>query len=670
VIAPGSNVADPRPLEDEVGGVRFQDPYRPLEQDSPEVLEWQRSLDATATARLQGSPGYARLRALIEPRIAAHFVFAPQQRGDRWFRLAQTPAGFGIVAADEPLGEGRVVLVPDGMALDWWFPSPEGRYVAYGLSRGGDEQSVVHVADAGTGEVLPDEIPFASFAGLAWLPDETGFYVSAGKAPDTEVAQKYIWFHRLGDRPPAEPEDVPAREIFVFPQISPDGRWVVQHASEIETRPDQLLDRETGEWRPFLLDRPGVFIGQFVGDEYVAITSDGASNGRIVAIPLDAGDRPERWRELVAESEAVLRDVQVVARRLVVSALVDAHSRITVHELDGGLLAEVPLPGLGATGEHSLSWGNAISSPLVSTASDSFTFVFSNHTRSGAVYRYFVESGELVQLTEPAFDFSAEVVTERLEAISSDGRPVRMWVVHRRDADRARPRPTLLYGYGGWNIAFVPTFYGPLTALLDAGGVLVFANLRGGGELGWEGWQQGRLHEKQRTFDDLYAAAEHLIASGITARDRLAVAGASNGGLLAAAAVTQRPDLWRAVVVLVPLTDMLRYKIDDFSVQCVEEYGDPDDPADAPVLRAYSPVHNIRDGASYPSTLIVCGGDDIRCPPWHGRKLTAGLLHANGGERPILFRVWPGAPHMAAVLGEAGWTAEWLGFVMDETGLA
>jgi len=247
---------------------------------------------------------------------------------------------------------------------------------------------------------------------------------------------------------------------------------------------------------------------------------------------------------------------------------------------------------------------------------------------------------------------------------------VRMWVVHRREVDRSEPRPTLLYGYGGWNIAFMPTFYGPLTALLDAGGVLAFANLRGGGELGWDGWQQGRLHSKQRTFDDLYAVAEYLIAEGVTARDRLALAGASNGGLLAAAAVTQRPDLWRAVCVLVPLTDMLRYKIDDFSVQCVEEYGDPDDPADAPVLKAYSPVHNVHDGTAYPATLIVCGGDDIRCPAWHGRKLAAALAHANSGDHPILYRVWPGAAHMSAVLGEAGWTAEWLGFVMNETGLA
>ena len=669
-MTPGPSVADPRPLEDEVGGVHFQDPYRALEADTPDVLEWQRSLDATAVTRLQGWDGYARLRDLIEPRIAAHFVFAPQECGGRWFRLALTPEGLGIVISGEPLGEGRVILVPDGLALDWWFPSPGGKYVAYGLSRGGDEQSVVHVADTATGEVLPDEIPFASFAGLAWLPDDSGFYVSAGKAPDTEVAQKYIWFHRVGSAPPSEPEDVPAREIFVYPQISPDGRWLVQHASEIETRPDQLLDRETGEWRPFLLDRPGVFIGEFVGDEYIAITSDGASNGRIVAIPVDAGDQPERWRELVAEGDGVLRDVRVVAGRLVVTALVDAHSRITVHELDGGLVAEVPLPGPGATGEHSLSWGQAIYGSLVSTASDSFTFAFSDLTRSGAVYRYFVESGELVQLSEPAIDFSDDVVTERLETTSTDGRPVRMWVVHRREVDRSEPRPTLLYGYGGWNIAFMPTFYGPLTALLDAGGVLAFANLRGGGELGWDGWQQGRLHSKQRTFDDLYAVAEYLIAEGVTARDRLALAGASNGGLLAAAAVTQRPDLWRAVCVLVPLTDMLRYKIDDFSVQCVEEYGDPDDPADAPVLKAYSPVHNVHDGTAYPATLIVCGGDDIRCPAWHGRKLAAALAHANSGDHPILYRVWPGAAHMSAVLGEAGWTAEWLGFVMNETGLA
>jgi prolyl oligopeptidase len=516
--------------------------------------------------------------------------------------------------------------------------------------------------------VLSEQMPFTSFGHVAWLPDSSGFYYSGNRAPDPVDAQKHIWFHRLGEPPPDEPEAVPSRVAFLLPQISPDGRWLAQCPSEIESRPDHLLDRETGEWRPFLRDRTGVFVGEFVGDEYVCITTEDAPRGRLVAIPLDAGDDPSRWRELLPESQAVLRHVAVVAGRLVVSSLVDAHSRITIHGLDGAQLAEVRLPDEGAAADHAAWWGQLPIEPLVATASDSFTFAFSNHVRSGAIYRYVLDTGELQQLSEPAIDLSDRVAVRRLETTSTDGEPVRMWVVQRRDL-ASDPQPTLLYGYGGWNVAFLPVWYGALTTLLDAGCSLAFVNLRGGGEFGWDQWQQGRLLRKQQTFDDLYAAADALVAEGVASRDRLAVAGASNGGLLAAAAVTQRPDLWRVTVPLVPVTDVLRGTRDPFLAQFDEEYGDPADPTFAPLLAAYSPAHNARPGTSYPATLVVCGGDDIRCPAWQGRKLVAALQHANAGEHPVLLRVWPGAAHMTGVLGSAEQTADWLGFVMAGLGL-
>jgi prolyl oligopeptidase len=662
-----TSAAEPRPVQDTIGGVQFDDPFRWLEDDSQEALEWQQAQDQTAAARLHAWPGYAKLVESLGPRLGSQLVFAPHERGGRWFRLASTDGGLGLVVSDEPVGAGTVLVDPGRRTLDWWYPSPDGRYVAYGLSEGGDEQSVLHVVETDSGRVR-DEIPFTSFGRVAWLPDSTGFYFNGNRAPDPMDAQKHIWFHRIGEPTPTEPEPVASREEFVFPQISPDGRWLAQCPSEIESRPDHVLDRETGEWRPFLRDRTGVFVGEFVGDEYVCITTEGSSHGRIVAIPVDAGDDPPRWRELLPESKAVLRDVRHIAGRLVVSALVDAHSRITIHDLDGVQLAEVPMPGEGAAADHAASWGHAIIDPLVASASDSFTFAFSNHTRSGAIYRYVLDPGELQELTEPEFDLRDQVAVRRLETTSSDGEPVRMWVVQRRDLS-SEQRPTLLYGYGGWNVAFLPVWCGALTTLLDAGCALAFVNLRGGGEFGGDQWQQGRLARKQQTFDDLYAAAEALVAEGVATRDRLAVAGASNGGLLAAAAVTQRPDLWRVVVPLVPLTDMLRSTRNPYLAQYTEEYGDPFDPDDARVLAAYSPVHNARAGTSYPATLVVCGGDDIRCPPWQGRKLVAALQNANAGEHPVLLRVWPGAAHMTGVLGSAEQTAEWLGFVMAELGL-
>ncbi|HEY1365860.1 MAG TPA: prolyl oligopeptidase family serine peptidase [Gaiellaceae bacterium] len=656
--------AEPRPLEDTIGGVRFDDPFRWLEEESAEALEWQQAQDAAAAACLHGWPGYAKLVESLRPRLASQVVYAPHERRGRWFRQDAV----GLVVSDEPVGAGRVLVDPGERTLDWWYPSPDGRFVAYGLSEGGDEQSVLRVVETESGRVLPEQMPFTSFGHVAWLPDSSGFYYSGNRAPDPVDAQKHIWFHRLGEPPPDEPEVVPSRVAFLLPQISPDGRWLAQCPSEIESRPDHLLDRETGEWRPFLRDRTGVFVGEFVGDEYVCITTEDAPRGRLVAIPLDAGDDPSRWRELLPESQAVLRHVAVVAGRLVVSSLVDAHSRITIHGLDGAQLAEVRLPDEGAAADHAAWWGQLPIEPLVATASDSFTFAFSNHVRSGAIYRYVLDTGELQQLSEPAIDLSDRVAVRRLETTSTDGEPVRMWVVQRRDL-ASDPQPTLLYGYGGWNVAFLPVWYGALTTLLDAGCSLAFVNLRGGGEFGWDQWQQGRLLRKQQTFDDLYAAADALVAEGVAARDRLAVAGASNGGLLAAAAVTQRPDLWRVTVPLVPVTDVLRGTRDPFLAQFDEEYGDPADPTFAPLLAAYSPAHNARPGTSYPATLVVCGGDDIRCPAWQGRKLVAALQNANAGEHPVLLRVWPGAAHMTGVLGSAEQTADWLGFVMAGLGL-
>ena len=239
------------------------------------------------------------------------------------------------------------------------------------------------------------------------------------------------------------------------------------------------------------------------------------------------------------------------------------------------------------------------------------------------------------------------------------------WVVRRADAEQ--PAPTLLHGYGGWNIAYgLPSYLGVLAPFVEAGGTLVLPHLRGGGEYGERHWHEARLEHKQRTFDDLYSVAEAVVARQISARDRLALVGASNGGLLAGAALTQRPDLFRVVVPLVPLLDMLEYGRDPYPAEYAVEYGDPRDSAFAPVLRAYSPYHNVRDGVRYPATLVVCGDADIRCPPWHGRKLVARLQQASIGERPIMLRVVEDAGHLTAVTRSAH---EWLGFVMAELGM-
>jgi prolyl oligopeptidase len=651
--------------------VVFDDPFRPLEDDTPETRRWQDQQDAVATTRLRTLPGIERLHDAALARQRESLVFAPARYGRRWFRLAAGRSGTKpvLAVASDPDDPGRVVVDPVArpgteVSLDWFSPAPNGEYVAVGLSQRGDEQSVLHVLEVESGRELAEPIPHASFGVVAWLPDSSGFFYNAGLAPDTEQPQKHIFFHRLGDERAAQPEPAPVREDeeFVFPQVSSDGRWVFAVSSEVEPRPDSIRELDGGEWRPFLLEFPGTFAGFVHGDRYIAVTTDGAPRGRLVSIPLEAEPARSTWRQLVPEGEGVMRSVCVAGGRLALVDLVGTRSRIRIFALDGELEHEVPLPGEGTVGMGPAR-AQAMIEPMISADDDALLFVFSTFSRAPSLFRYALEERRLEEVSTAAHEIPG-LVSELRSCTSTGGAEVSYWLARRADAERAGPTPALIFGYGGWNIAWgLPSYLAELTPFVEAGGALVFPHLRGGGELGESQWHDGRLERKQHTFDDLYAVAEALIADGVTATDRLGVVGASNGGLLAGAAVTQRPELFRVVVPLVPLLDLMRHHRDPYVAEFAVEYGDPADPELAPVLRAYSPYHNVRDGERYPATLIVCGDSDIRCPAWHGRKFAARLQQATSSGRPVLFRLLADAGHLSTVERS---THEWLGFVMAE----
>jgi prolyl oligopeptidase len=653
------------------------DPYRWLEEPSAETVAWERRQDALAEAELRGWPGYERLREAIERHAARLLVFAPRQAGDRWFRLAIGDGGsLVLLASDRFDGDGHVVVDPvrfpgTGWAsLDAFFPSPDGRRVAVTVSHGGDEQSTLYVVDAETGEPGPERIPFASFTTVAWLPDCSGFFYSAGLAADFDDPWKHLFFRSLGGAErAAQPEPIGERdEYFVFPQISADGRYVAAVTNESEPHVRFVRKLPVGEWRPFLADaREGCF-GVFCGDAYVAISTEDAPKGRLVSIPVATAQDRTTWTELVPESDSVLRSVSLIADTLVLARLVDGFSRLAVLSYDGVPIADVPLPGDGFTSPSGLGGSHQMDRPMVIANRDDFTFVHSTPTVAPAAYRYDVRAGRLERISAAPVELEALTVTRR-EASSGDGTAIPYLLVHRADLDLSQPQPALLHGYGGWNVAFAHPYLGEVAAFVEAGGMLVLANLRGGSEFGREWWTAGRLERKQNTFDDLYAVAEDLIAGRLASADRLAIFGMSNGGLLAAAAVAQRPDLFRVVVALVPLTDMLRYDRDVYTAEFAFDYGDPRDPDAARVLAAYSPYQTISDGVSYPATLAGCGANDLRCPPWHGRKFIARLQDATASDAPILLRVWPDTGHLTAGHG-APLVAEWLGFVMRHLGMS
>jgi prolyl oligopeptidase len=389
-------------------------------------------------------------------------------------------------------------------------------------------------------------------------------------------------------------------------------------------------------WKPFLREIRASFRGTVVGDRFVAITTDGTPNGRLVALPLDTPTDRSTWRELVAEGDSVLITVTPVGRRLVLADHLGGATRLRVLGLEGTVEAEIPLPGPG------LAWlGPDRGGGLVAAGDDECTFVFSSLTSSSATYRYDLTTGALETLIPPKAVVDNVVVHDRA-ARAPDGTLVPYTVVARADLDLTVPQPTVISAYGALGNFWPPAYLFTLPAAwVQLGGVYVHAHPRGGGELGPRWWHAARRQTKQRTFDDLYAVAEDLIADGRTTASRLGVFGTSAGSLPAAVAITQRPDLFRASVPMLPLLDLLGVRRDPTTMAAIirPELGDPDDPSDAAILHAYSPYHHLEDGMPYPAVFLDCGATDEICLAWHGRKMAAGLQRATSSGHPVLLRV-------------------------------
>ncbi|MFI7707317.1 prolyl oligopeptidase family serine peptidase [Nonomuraea sp. NPDC049480] len=695
--------APARPERNEVGGLAFEDPYQWLEEDEADVLDWQRAQDELARSYVYGSPHHERLAArvgeLVEQMDARNLV-VPVRYGSRWFR-GRVPEGRDLMVCevgDSFTGPWRTVIDLNEMSSDGTplrvspQPSPDGSLLAYSLDAAGRELPTLRVIETDTGKVLLDGVPQQRPGLVTWLPDGSGFFYMANDQAGGPLRWR-LFFHRLGEPAPTEPEPLDIPHLFAVPKVSRDGRWAVIQVDHLRPRPHFVtrLDRPgstegsaaerghpsrdaeqgpAGErwWREFITDAEHLYKGVIVGDAYVAVTTNGAPRGRLVRIPLDD---PGDWTELVPGGDAVLTGVALVGDRLVLGELVDTVSRIRILGLDGTDLGEVPLPGAGSV--SSVAQGVVALGVMdqVVGCEDAITFGYTSYAQSPTVYHYDLESGKLTALQGAGHTLPG-LVTARVWATSKDGTRVPCTLVHRADLDRTRPQPTLIHAYGGFNVAELASYLGPLAAFVEAGGVYAHAHIRGGGEFGLEWWEGGRLHRKQNSFDDLYAVAERLIADGVTVPERLAFQGTSNGGLLAGVAVTQRPELWRAVVCGAPKLDLMRVDRDPVGTAAtLLEYGNPNDPADAPVLMAYSPYHNVRPGTAYPAILLDAGENDPRCPAWHARKFAARVQATTTSSHPVLLRVWADAGH-----GGTSWSTvvrqqtDWLSFVMRELGLS
>ena len=637
-------------------GERVVDPYRWLEDtESARTRAWTDAQNARTRGVLDALPRRRhfaeRLRELLSvglldtPRPMNGRVFHSRRVGSQ--RQAILYVRDTVEAPDRALVDPNALDAEGLVTIDWYFPSPDARYVAYGLSRGGDEMSTLHVIEVATGRELSERIPHTQRSTVAWAGE--GFYYSANPAPGSVPAgdehyHRRVRFHRLGDDH-ARDETVfgegRPKEDIVWARTSPDGRFVLFHAFKGWTRSDlYLLDRRAPErgLRVVTEGDQGISEGLPRDDAIWIRTNLETPNYRLVRAEFETPERT-RWRTIVPESEHALEAFHVTRDHLAVVTLERATSRVDIWSKDGRHEREVTLPGLGKVEFVS---GDA-AGDLLGFAYESFTqpqVAFVAEARTGT-------ARELVRLPTPVgFDPSA-VAVEQIAYPSRDGTEVTMFLVHRKDVRPNGAVPTVLNGYGGFNVSRTPQYAAGAAAWIEAGGLFAWPNLRGGGEYGERWHRDGMLERKQNVFDDFHAAAEALIARGWTRAERIGVSGGSNGGLLTGVALTQRPDLFGAVYCAVPLLDMLRYQNFLIARFWIAEYGSAEDPEQYRWLRAYSPYHHVRDGVRYPAVLFTTAEGDSRVDPMHARKMAA-LLQAQAAEDPdatVLLRVDRDAGH-------------------------
>jgi len=653
-------------------GVEITDPYRWLEGDNsnsdeagqvtPEVAAWTDAENAYTRAVVDQFPGRAAIEARLKPLMEVGAVTAPAMRANRYFYTKREgtenqPVVYwreGHAGPDRALVD-PAALDPSGLTtVEWFSPSPDGRLLAYGTYRAGDENTTLHVLDVDTGDLAPLEIPNKTQA-AQWLPDASGFVYQNLRDPKNPYSGR-VMFHRMGTDPSADlelfrqlrpDEDEKLSTTWgPFGSLSYDGRWLLL-GYWIDTSSNDLwlVDfddvRRTGrvDRRPVSVGEPGLAFGTVIDDTVVLHTTKGAPKGRVVAVDAANPDAPH-WRDIVPEQDdAVIEGVSFAEGRLAVTYLRNAANETAVFDMTGRPSGTLRQPGIGAT--------------AVSTEQDRteafLTFTSFNHPT--AIFR--------VDLAEPGADpvlwampevpvDPAIAEVEQVWYPSKDGTRVSMFLVHRKGLEKNGNLPTLLSGYGGFNVNMTPAFSATLFQWIEVGGVYALPNLRGGGEYGDAWHEAGMLDRKQNVFDDFIAAAEWLIADGYTNPSRLAISGGSNGGLLTGVAITQRPDLFRAAIVAVPLLDMLRYQQFLMARYWVPEYGSAEDAAQFEVLRAYSPYHHVVPGTRYPAVFLTAGENDTRVHAMHARKMAARLQAATSSdpaEQPVLLWVDREAGH-------------------------
>ncbi|MFZ4690627.1 MAG: prolyl oligopeptidase family serine peptidase, partial [Polymorphobacter sp.] len=646
------------PQADIQHGVKVADPYRWLEGDvrtEKPVADWVAAQNVVTQAYLATLPGRDTLKSRLTQLFDYERVTLPVARGGRiFFRRNSGLQNQSVLMVQDGDAAPRSLIDPNGWAKDGatalaeWSPSPDGKFVAYAVQDGGTDWRTMKVIDVGSGTVLADDLDWVKFSHLGWKGDNSGFYYSRhpaspkGKDFVSAVYDHNVFFHRIGTPQSADVQVYASpdnRGYYNEADTSEDGRWLIIQSStgsdaSYEIRVQDLAD-PASKLHTLVADRTHDW--RWVGAEGTTlyfVTNQDAPRYRVVAFD-NAGGAP---RTVVTEGKDTLTGGAIIGKHLLVAALKDARSEIRRYSLSGQPEGTVALPGLGTASGFEAVPGTTTS-----------YYAFTSYNAPTTLYRYDAATNASTVFSAPKVAFDpAQFVVEQRFFMSKDGTKVPMFVAHKKGLKT--PAPTLMYGYGGFNINVLPAYQVDALAWMEMGGVYAEVTLRGGGEYGAEWHDAGRRLNKQNVFDDFIAGGEYLIKSGITPSGGLAIQGGSNGGLLVGAVVNQRPDLFAAALPAVGVMDMLRFPLFTEGRTWTDDYGEPEDPVQFRNLYGYSPYHNIRSGKAkgdrdYPAILVTTADTDDRVVPGHSFKYAAALQAAKLGDKPHLIRIETRAGH-------------------------
>lgn len=632
-------------VSDEMFGIKVVDQYRWLEDaNNPEVKEWIDKQNAYTDKVFQNEIIEIFSRELVKNFKVTTFSEPVPVKG-KYFYYERQPdedqnafyVKVGINGTPVKLVDPNKMNSDNTISLDFCFVSRTGKYLAYGISQGGDEMPTIYIKDIDTGEILNEKIPRCKAAQVVWLPDDSGFFYkrnpTLGEIPKNEEhLHPKVYFHKLGDD--SENDELifgkdRSKDDRIGLSLSLDGRYLSINVSQKWTENDiYIYNRETKKTTPLVVGISAQFYGFFLKDKVIIHTNYKANNYRVLSIPIESMFIPiNEWQEIIPERECVLKSLFQTENKVLAEYLVNACSKVEIFDHNGQRQGEIPLPA------YSMFAG-------ISTRREESEFFYgvTSFTLAKTIYRYIPDENKFVEYRTIDNPINpADYAVKQEWFLSKDGISIPMFIFHQKDIAPNTAHPTILYGYGGFGSAVGPKFMRGFVPWMERGGIFAVANIRGGGEFGESWHKEGIKEKKQNSFDDFIASAEYLIKQGYTNSEHLGILGMSNGGLLVSTVAVQRPDLFGAVCSRVPLTDMVRFPLFGVAIRWVHEYGNPKNEDDFKNILKWSPYHNVKQGVEYPSFLFTTAENDNRVDPLHARKMVAILQSANEQNEVFLF---------------------------------